>query len=344
MFKPIARGKWIRAAVAAVCLLAATAIALNVLPDSGSQLATAPTPSEKALSELHLQANLEVLLASLPENSGLDGLKKHFQEIEKAAAFQEPVVIEYELGPTASQEKAQLIKSRYEENLKIFQGLGLKSIDIHWVIASEKDHDWWANLRIKQIPNYSIDVWDTKANMLGHCQLSADIFCGAGNIVEGKMYQDNVLGTEFIDRGLGYVTRHEATHFYQSSIGFIDTCWFTEGQASFFEVYLEPMARSRDQVISRLMNSPTNVASSTAQELERKLNRNSICDVDPDIRYDLGMLVFEYLYQEYSVKTIHDLLVETNANSWESATKDILGISSSELNAGIAQYLFTQFN
>ena len=284
------------------------------------------------------------LIDATPAEPGLAGLKKHFELLEKASAKNTPLPMEYTLGPTANRENADLVRGKFQEKLKLFQSLGLKSLDMHWVISSEKDHDWWVDFRKNQVANYPVDLWDTEKNMLGHCTLDPDIFCGAGNGVNNGFYQDNVIGTEFTDRGLDHVTRHEATHFYQSSIGFIDTCWFVEGQASFFETYLEPTARPREQVIERLMKSPTKVAFSTKEEFERKLNRNSICDVDPDIRYDLGMLVFEYLYSNYSVKDIHDLLVETNKTSWSEATNSVLSIDSSDLNTQIAQYLYQQLN
>ena len=284
------------------------------------------------------------LLDAKPTEPGIEGLKKHFELFEKASAKNIPLPMEYTLGPTANRENAELVRSRFQEKLKFFQSLGLKSLDMHWVIASEKDHDWWVEFRKNQIADYPIELWDTKKNMLGHCTLESDIFCGAGNGVNDGFYQDNVIGTEFTDRGLDHVTRHEATHFYQSSIGFIETCWFVEGQATFFETYLEPSARSRDQVIDRLIKSPTKVAFSTQEEFERKLNRNSICDADPDIRYDLGMLVFEYLYTNYSIKDIHNLLVETNKTSWQEATKSVLSIEASDLNTQIAKYLYQQLN
>ncbi len=282
------------------------------------------------------------LIDSKPKEPGLAGLKQHFKLIEKASASNAALPMEYTLGPTVNQANAELVRSRFQEKLKVFQSLGLKSLDMHWVIASEKDHDWWVQIRQSQFADYPVDLWDTEENMLGHCRLDPDIFCGAGNGVNNGFYQDNVIGTQFTNRGLDQVTRHESTHFYQSSIGFIDTCWFVEGQASFFELYLEPTARTRDQVIVRLMNSPTKVADSTQEEFERKLNRNSICDGDPDIRYDLGILVFEYIYQNYSLQDIHNLLVETNKTSWSEATNSVLGVDATELNAQIAAYLFAQ--
>lgn len=299
-------------------------------------------PTASSALESESISNVSELINITPIEPGLAGLKKHFVLVEKASAKNVPLPMEYTLGPTANPENAELVRSRFQDKLKFFQSLGLKSLDMHWVIASEKDHDWWVEFRKNQFADYPVDLWDTKQNMLGHCTLDPDIFCGAGNGVNNGFYQDNVIGTEFTDRGLNHVTRHEATHFYQSSIGFIDICWFVEGQATFFETYLEPSARSRDQVIDRLIKSPTKVALSTQKEFERKLNRNSICDADPDIRYDLGMLVFEYMYTNYSIKDIHNLLVETNKTSWQEATKSVLSIESGDLNNQIAAYLFAQ--
>lgn len=87
-----------------------------------------------------------------------------------------------------------------------------------WVIASEKDYEWWRSYRSGQLNTYPLSVWDKEKNILGHCPLSSDIFCGAGHSIAGKTYQDNVVGTAFMGRGLDYVTRHESAHFYQASL------------------------------------------------------------------------------------------------------------------------------
>ncbi len=175
---------------------------------------------------------------------------------------------------------------------------------------------------------------------LVHCRSSSDIFCGAGNGVVGKNYQDNVVGTAFSGRGLDYVTRHEAAHFYQGVFGYGGRCWFAEGQATFFETYLETSSRTRNQIIAKLKQSPTGIASSSLATLEQKLANDSVCNGDSNIAYDLGLLAFEYLYMNFSFRQIHDLQVLSSKEGWNSAARAALGVDPAALNKSMARHIF----
>ena len=282
------------------------------------------------------------IINQVPKVKSLAGLQDHILKIEQLAQLQKPISLEYVAGPSTSPEKVKLVTGRFAEKLRIFQLLGLTKLNMDWVIASEKDYEWWRSYRSGQLNTYPLSVWDKEKNILGHCTLSSDIFCGAGHSIAGKTYQDNVVGTAFMGRGLDYVTRHESAHFYQGVFGYGNRCWWAEGQATFFETYLEK-SRTRAQVIERLQKSPTRLVDSNFSQLEQKLSNNSVCEGDHDLTYDLGLLAMEYIYMNYSLQKVHDLQVKSSNADWSAAVREVLNIDASVLNKQMAEYIFSQW-
>jgi hypothetical protein len=309
--------------------------------DSTNASSATPESSEEAQVQLTDQQILE-LISSLPEQKSLASLKTHFQSIDKAASDLEPFKIDYTAGPTADPVRLEKVVSQFSEKLKMFQFLGLESLDQDWVLASENDYQWWVDFRSAQDPDFPVEMWNKELNELGHCRLSADVFCGAGNTVNGKNYQDNVVGTAFTNRGIDYVSRHEAAHFYQAVFGYGGQCWMAEGQATFFETYLESSSRSRAEVLSRLSDSPLGIERLSESELLGLLESDQICQSDPNIAYDLGMLGYEYLYLNYSFLDVHNLQVLSSSKSWGEAVPEVLGVEASELNTALAAYVFAE--
>jgi hypothetical protein len=160
--------------------------------------------------------------------------------------------------------------------------------------------------------------------------------------VNGKNYQDNVVGTAFTNQGIDYVSRHESAHFYQAVFGYGGRCWMAEGQATFFETYLESSSRSRAEVLARLGDSPAGLVQLSESELLGLLTSDQICQGDSNIAYDLGMLGYEYLYMNFSFLDVHNLQVLSSNEGWDEALSQVLGIESSELNAALAAYIFAE--
>ena len=309
----------------------------SVSPDPSNSIPASPEASEEAIVEL-TQEQITELISSLPEAKTLEALKAHYKAIDEAAKQLEPFEIEYTTGPTAVKSKVDGVVARFSEKLKMYQFLGLESLDQDWVLASEKDYQWWVDFRSAQDPDFPLELWNEGINELGHCKLAADVFCGAGNTVNGKNYQDNVVGTSFTDRGLDYVSRHEAAHFYQAVFGYGGRCWMAEGQATFFETYLETSSRSREEVLSR----PIGIDQLSESELLGLIESDQICQGNSNIAYDLGMLGYEYLYMNFSFLDIHKLQVLSSSESWDEAVSQVLSIEASDLNAALAAYIFTE--
>jgi hypothetical protein len=300
-----------------------------------------PEASEEAIAAL-TQEQITELISSVPEAKSLEALKAHYQAIDEAAKQLEPFEIEYTKGPTAVQSKVDSVVARFSEKLKMYQFLGLESLDQDWVLASENDYQWWVDFRSAQEPSFPVEMWNKELNELGHCRLSADVFCGAGNGVNGKNYQDNVVGTAFTNRGIDYVSRHEATHFYQAVFGYGGRCWMAEGQATFFETYLESSSRSRAEVLARLSDSPAGVVQLSESELLELLTSDQICQSDSNIAYDLGMLGYEYLYMNFSFLDVHNLQVLSSTEGWDEAVSQVLSVEALELNTELAAYIFAE--
>jgi hypothetical protein len=310
-------------------------------PDSTFLMPASPEASEEAIAEL-TQEQITEIISSLPEDKSLEALKAHYKSIDEAAKQLEPFEIEYTKGPTAVQSKVDSVVARFSEKLKMFQFLGLESLDQDWVLVSEKDYQWWVDFRSAQEPSFPVEMWNKDTNELGHCRLSANVFCGAGNTVNGKNFQDNVVGTDFTNRGIDYVSRHEATHFYQAVFGYGGRCWMAEGQATFFETYLESSSRSRADVLAELDDSPTGITSVSEAEMLRLLSNDQICQGDSNIAYDLGMLGYEYLYMNYSFLAVHKLQVISSTEGWDEAVSQVLSIEALELNTQLAAYIFAE--
>ena len=308
--------------------------------ESITSISATPEP-EEVIAELTSEQIFE-MISSLPEEKSRDGLKYHFRAIDDAASQLEPFKIKYTTGPTAVQSKVDKVVAKFSDKLKMFQFLGLESLDQDWVLASEKDYLWWVDFRSGQDSSFPVEMWNEEINELGHCRLSADVFCGAGNTVNGKNYQDNVVGTAFTNRGIDYVSRHEAAHFYQAVFGYGGRCWMAEGQATFFETYLESSSRSREEVLARLKTSGIGITELSQSELLGLLTSDQICQSDSNIAYDLGMLGYEYLYMNFSFLDVHNLQVLSSTEGWDEAVPQVLVMEASELNTELAAYIFTE--
>jgi hypothetical protein len=115
-----------------------------------------------------------------------------------------------------------------------------------------------------------------------------------------------------------------------------------EGQATFFETYLESSSRSRADVLAELDDSPTGITSVSEAEMLRLLSNDQICQGDSNIAYDLGMLGYEYLYMNYSFLAVHKLQVISSTEGWDEAVSQVLSIEALELNTQLAAYIFAE--
>jgi hypothetical protein len=117
-----------------------------------------------------------------------------------------------------------------------------------------------------------------------------------------------------------------------------------EGQATFFETYLESTSRARTEILSRLRGSPAGLAQLSESKLLRLIASDRVCQADSNIAYDLGLLGFEYLYLNFSFLDVHELLALSSTKGWEKAVIEVLELDAKDLNRKLARYIFTELS
>jgi hypothetical protein len=115
-----------------------------------------------------------------------------------------------------------------------------------------------------------------------------------------------------------------------------------EGQATFFETYLESSSRSREQVLVSLSQSPLDIAQLSESELLELVENDQICQSDSNIAYDLGMLGYEYLYMNFSFLDVHELQVLSSTEGWDEAVTKVLSIDARDLVSDLAEYIHSE--
>jgi len=118
---------------------------------------------------------------------------KIWDELDKAQN-QGSFPFEYKLSPTVNQDKANESISAYDNAMKLWMAVldGAKISPVIWTIMSEKDYAWWKQVSEQQ-EGYPRTVWNPVTNIIGHCQLRPDVFCGYGTT-----YKSNTPDYKFL--------------------------------------------------------------------------------------------------------------------------------------------------
>jgi hypothetical protein len=291
---------------------------------------------------------------------------KIWDELDKAQT-QASFPFEYKLSPTVNQDKARESIAAYDKAMKLWMAVlkGAKVSPVVWTIMSEKDYAWWKQVSEQQ-EGYSSSVWDPATNMLGHCQLRPDIFCGYGttyksNTPDYKFLQYNVIGSQYTQSPNANTVNHESVHFYQLSVvqGFPQDvpCWYVEGQASLYGGALEynltdqrsSSIRQRDNFKGIVLQYQPNAKSYTSKEwvevLKNMYYPHVSCSGQQDyFKYALGMFVWEHLYDKFGPAVMHQVLLEFKAGKlFSQASQSQLGLSVEQLNERLATHLVNVF-
>jgi hypothetical protein len=292
---------------------------------------------------------------------------KIWDELEKAQN-QGSFPFEYKLGPTVNQEKAKESIAAYDKAMKIWMAVldGAKLSPIVWTIMSEKDYVWWKQVVDQQEGSSANYAWNPTTNMLGHCQLSSNVFCGYGNTFKSntpdyKFLQYNVIGSAYTQLPNANTVNHEAVHFYQLGVvqGFPRDlpCWYVEGQASLYGGALQfnlTTERSssiwqRDNFKSIVRQYQPNANSFAAKDwvevLKNMYQPHISCSNQQDyFKYAVGMFAWEHLYEQYGSKVMHQVLLDFKAGrSFAEASQKQLGLTLDQLNEKLAVHLVNIF-
>jgi len=260
----------------------------------------------------------------------------------------------YKLSPTVNVSKANENIAAYDKAMKLWIAIldGAEIKPINWTIMSEKDYSWWKEVVEQQEapkPNYA---WNPETNMLGHCQLSAKVFCGYST-----KFQYNVIGSEYRDAPNANTVNHESVHLYQQSVvqGFPQDipCWYVEGQASLYGGALQfNLSSQRDNSIAQrelfkniVRQYQPEANTYTSKEwvtvLQNMYQPHISCSGQQDyFKYAAGMFIWEYLYSNYGPKLMHQVLLDFKAGKlFAQTTQDKFNLTVDQLNVKLAEHL-----
>ena len=317
--------------------------------------ATSPTPNAAGTSS----KNASPIQDPTPISSPIRVLKTWEQlrqkinnQFTERFKSERDIDIEFVMSPTVNREKAEETAKAYREAGRYWTKFyGTKGpYSIVWVLLSENDYDWW-KAKVSELEGGRASYpWDPETNLFGHCQLSARAFCGYGNTQVGAngkqtLFQYNVIGSRFTDKPVSNVVHHESVHFYQLSNNqtFPNDlpCWYVEGQATYYGNSLS-MSNDRDWEYQWVVNTVPDARKKSAAEWHQyleQLQRNpEECRKDRK-NYSIGSILWEYLVLNHSEENLHKVLIFMRDRTWSQATQEILGISASDLNLKLAEYI-----
>ena len=286
----------------------------------------------------------------------------------KAAKNQPAYPFVYKLSPNVNKAKAQESIDAYDKAMKLWQVYiaDTKINPMYWTIISENEYEWWKKTVAEQEGSEAHYPWDPVTNLFGHCKLSPQAFCGYGktqgsNTPNFKFMQYNVIGSQYSGAPNGNTVNHEATHYYQFAIvqGFPnDTpCWYVEGQASLYgnALYINPSvnrqgAKSQRDNFKGIVRQYQPGANSYKESdwitvLKNMYYPHVSCTSEQDyFKYATGMFAWEYLYDTFGPKLMHQVLLDfkTGASFNSTITKQ-LNLTLDQLNEKLAAKLIDVF-
>ena len=274
----------------------------------------------------------------------------------------------YRLSPTVNQAKASESIAAYDKAMKLWLAIlnGAEVSPVIWTIMSEKDYAWWKQVVDEQEkinPNFA---WDPNTNILGHCALSAQAFCGYGNTYQSntpnyKFLQYNVIGSRYAAFPNSNTVNHESVHFYQLSVvqGFPRDlpCWYVEGQASLYGGALEfnltserassiaQRERFKNIVLQYQAGANSYTSADWVEVLQNMYQPHISCSSQQDyFKYAAGMFIWEYLYSNYGPKLMHQVLLDFKAGKlFGQTTQDKFNLTVDQLNVKLSEHLVRVF-
>jgi hypothetical protein len=263
---------------------------------------------------------------------------------------------EFILSPTINREKAEETIQAYREASRYWTWLfdGKDTYPIIWVLLTEKDYDWWYAKVTELQGRNSIYPWDKSTNIFGHCQLSPLAFCGYGNTQiapdgNRKLFQYNVIGSQFNSKPVANTVHHESVHFYQLANNMTlpqdIPCWYIEGQASFYGNVISGTNNSsfeRNRIIKSIPDAPIWNAEDWSKFLNLMQNERNECTKDSR-NYTIGSFLWEYLLLNYSEADLHKAHIELRAKTWNEVASASLKKDANLLVQEMAGHLVSVF-
>jgi hypothetical protein len=264
---------------------------------------------------------------------------------------------EFILSPTVNRAKAQETMDAYREASRNWTWLfePTATYSIVWVLLTEKDYDWWYAKVTELQGKNSIYPWDKAKNEFGHCGLSDQAFCGYGNTQEApdgkmKLFQYNVIGSNFQGKPVANTVHHESVHFYQLANNLTYPrdlpCSYIEGQATFYGNVISRTNDSsyeRSRIIVSLPNSRNWTVAEWVDFLKSIQGNRDECLKDSR-NYSIGSFLWEYLLLNYTEEELHKAHIALKTKTWADVALSVLRKSADQLTTEFANHLTTIFS
>jgi hypothetical protein len=245
--------------------------------------------------------------------------------------------------------KANFLLDQFKSALKFYVDYMPKNHKITFIFMSEKDQIWY-NEQVRQMegPNFSDDWWGSF-----HCSFDAKSHCARGtNAIPENVYYE-VIGTEWITDSNNVVNpNHETAHAYQKSIFGMEgyrkyPVWLLEGQANYLGfvtastiVDVRTIRVNQIRDIKRAFPEVSKFDRNNWLEAINKIESDFDFCIKNGLGYSIGMLISEYLYQNYDFATINNLLLDVfKGLTWDQALIKNLGMNRQNFNLNAADYI-----
>lgn len=301
-----------------------------------------PTPSVKVLTALE-KLNLDIY--------------KRYQQTEKKINPS----FNFVRCPNVESTMATITENAYIDAYSFWAPIYKATAKVNWLLMSEKDWICWYESTVKfegaNSVSRSWNVWNKDTGLMGHCNVSANSFCGYGTGVrEGGIFaQYNMIGSNYRIAPTPEVVHHEIVHIYQAQLmaDFYQTsklntvaCWFMEGQANLFGAPISSLGdpkSQRDGQINQLLNVYPKAASYSKNDWVGVLNNlktNTDFCFNNGLGYSLGWLALEWTYMNFTIEDMHDfLLAIAKGSTWEQAIQIIFKMDEQTYFSKIGEYL-----
>jgi len=273
------------------------------------------------------------------------------------------------LSPTVDVASAEESVAAYKDAMRLWLATldGVPATRVEWSIMTEKDHAWWLERVTANEGRERALQWDESTNTFGHCHLTSTSFCGYTSVFPAApedfaVYQYSVIGSEYSSRPNPETVNHEATHFYQ--LGLVsrfpdDTpCWFVEGQATLYGValHVDPAVDQRSSTMRRdryvdivrqfQPNAGKHSVTDWVDVLQRMYQSEPSCgETQQYFKYAVGLFAWEHLYDAFGPAAMHSLLLDLrDGATFETAIETVLGVSTTDLEVRLADYLVSVFD
>ena len=282
------------------------------------------------------------------EQVRLDVQKRYIDRIKNGRYFD----FEFILSPTINKEKAEETMRAYREASRYWTWLfdSKETYSIIWVLLTEKDYDWWYSKVTELQGSNSIYPWNKSTNIFGHCQLSSSAFCGYGNTQiapdgNRKLFQYNIIGSQFNNKPVANTVHHESVHFYQLANNMTLPqdlpCWYIEGQASFYGNVISGTNDSsyeRSRIVKSIPDSPYWNTEEWIKFLNSMQDDRSECTKDSR-NYSIGSFLWEFLLLNYSEEELHRAHIALKSRTWKEVSSEVLKKDAAGLMRDMAGHL-----